>query len=107
MHVLGFNWVGLMARSLVCWLKQKKDTGGRGSGNQNRDVVPVFPVPPWQQATSSLSSTETALPATVPEAEGMGREGRERGFRSGDSGHRRRGRRWPAPSSYGRGHGSS
>ena len=73
MHVLGFNRVGLMARSLVCWLKQKKDTGGRGSREPEQGCRPRFPVPPWQQATSSLSSTETALPATVPEAEGMGR----------------------------------
>ena len=37
---------------------------------RNRDIVPVLSA---AMGTSSLSSTETALPATVPEAEGMGR----------------------------------
>jgi hypothetical protein len=43
-HVLGFNRVGLMARSLVCWLKQKKkDTGGWGSREPEQECRPRFP----------------------------------------------------------------
>ena len=38
----------------------------------------------------------TALPASVQESEGMGRERRARGFHSGDSEHGRRGGRWSA-----------
>jgi hypothetical protein len=68
---------------------------------------PRLPSAAMAAGTSSLSSTETALPATVPEAEGMGEERREKGSRLGDSRHGRASGRGSAPSSHGYGSGSS
>ena len=65
---------------------------------RNRDIVPVLSA---AMGTSSLSSTETVLPATVPEAEGMGRERKVRGFHSYDSGKGKASGRGSAPSSHG------
>ena len=73
---------------------------------RNRDIVPVLSAA-MAAGTSSLSSTETALPATVPEAEGMRGERREKGSRLGDSEHERARGRGSAPSSHGYGSGSS
>jgi hypothetical protein len=50
-----------------------------------------FPSAAMAAGRSSPSSTGTVLPASIHQAESMGRERRVRGFHLGDSGHGRRG----------------
>jgi len=58
--------------------------GERVTGT-NRDFVPVFPSAAMAACSSSLSSTGTALQASILEAKGMVRERRARGFNLGAS----------------------
>jgi len=75
--------------------KKKKDEQVTGR-NTEQGLRPLFPSAAMAARTSSLSSIGTALPASILEAESMGRERerRVRGFHFGDSGHGKR--RWVA-----------
>ena len=80
---------GLVARLLVCWLKQNKRHRREGSRGPEQGRRPRFPSAAMAACPSSLSSTGTALPASILEAKGMVRERRARGFIFGGSGHGR------------------
>ena len=76
---------GLVARSLVCWLKQNKRHRREGSRGPEQGRLPRFPSAAMVACLSSLSSTGTALQASIFEAKGMVRERRARGFNLGAS----------------------
>ena len=91
--------VGLLVRALrlvlglvlgsfkwACWIKQNR--GGRGSQNGNRecdDIPGGGAVAPTAPARRSFAGT--AVPSSVIEGEGTGRERKVRGFHFGYSGH--------------------
>ena len=65
------------------WAGKKETEERRRSRKKNRDFIPFLSAS-LAAGVSSLSSAGTVLPASVFEAEGMGRERRARAFHFGD-----------------------
>ena len=96
--------LGLMGSVYLCGLAGLNEAGlERVTGQESERRHPRSG---GTAVATRRSFAGMAFPASVLGAEGMGRERRARGFRSGDSGHGRGCGRGSAPSSHGCGHGS-
>jgi len=82
---LGFAFSGLVPNLFNRFASLNK-TGWEREGHGNEQGLrPRFPSAAMAACPSSLSSTGTALPASILEAKGMVRERRARGFNLGAS----------------------
>ena len=103
---MGFTLLGPLALAhgplVPVYFVAQLGNGGEGARGRRRTEAP-----PARTVAARRSFARIELQSTVSKSEGMGRERRVTGFRSGDSGHGRGAGRWSTPSSQGHGHGSS
>ena len=81
---LGFAFSGLVS-NLFNRLDSLNKTGWERGSRNEQGLRPRFPSAAMAACPSSLSSTGTALPASILDAKGMVRERRARGFNLGAS----------------------